>query len=352
MPVAHARDVSTLLRCPACHGDLITDGARLHCVDADCLAGGPGFVNAAGQPVLVDFSRSLFDLSEFRDARIPDIGSHTTTTFGLWRMKLREAMFGTNEAAKAKCNDLVARLRGRKNATVLVVGGGTIGSGIEALYEQTDVRIVSTDVFPSAVTTLVSDAHHLPFKDASFDAIWIQAVLEHVLEPEVVVAELHRVLKDDGLVYADTPFMQQVHAGAYDFQRFSPSAHRWLFRNFSEIDAGAVGGAGVSLIWSYRYFLRALGLGNKLSTALSLPFFWLRYLDRFTRRRENLDAANGVFFFGMKSQVSLHPKDIIAYYKTSGEPRRARALSPANGSTATGPAIATAPTAASIAADR
>ena len=347
MPVAHASEVSTLLRCPSCHGDLVAEGAALRCGDDDCLAGSPGFVHAAGQPVLVDFSRSLFDLCEFRDARIPDIGSHTTSTLGLWRMKLREAMFGANEAAKAKCKDLVSRLSGRKRPTVLVVGGGTIGSGIAALYDQADVRIVATDVFPSAVTTLVSDAHHLPFKDASFDAIWIQAVLEHVLEPEVVVAELHRVLKSDGLVYADTPFMQQVHAGAYDFQRFSPSAHRWLFRNFSEIDAGAVGGAGVSLIWSYRYFLRALGLGNKISTALALPFFWLRFLDRFTRRRENLDAANGVFFFGMKSQASLHPKDIVAYYKTSGEPRRARALNAAPGQ-----AIATAPTAASIAADR
>ena len=295
------------------------------CSDADCLAGGSGFINAAGQPVIVDFSRSLFDLSEFLDARIPDIGSHTTSTFGMWRMKLREVMFGVNEIAREKCADLMERLSLRDRPVVLIVGGGTIGSGIEALYESDAVRLVSTDVFPSSVTTLVSDAHHLPFRDGCFDAIWIQAVLEHVLEPEVVVAELHRVLKTDGLIYADTPFMQQVHAGAYDFQRFSPSAHRWLFRNFSEIDAGAVGGAGVSLLWSLRYFLRALGLGNKISTGLSLPFFWLRFLDRFTRRRENLDAANGVFFFGAWAAQSLRPKDIVAYYQSSGEKKRATA---------------------------
>ena len=347
MPVAKAKDIYALLRCPGCHGSLNTQGNKLRCADPRCRAGGAGFVNAASQPVLVDFSRSLFDEPEFTDGHIPEIGNHTTSTFGMLRMKLREGLFGTNEMAKAKCDELVARLRGRPNPVVLVVGGGTVGSGIQALYEQSDVRVVSTDVFPSAVTTLIADAHHLPFKDGSFDAIWIQAVLEHVLEPEVVVGELHRVLKIDGLVYADTPFMQQVHAGAYDFQRFSPSAHRWLFRRFSEIEAGAVGGAGVSLLWSYRYFLRALGLGNKLATALSLPFFWLRFFDRFTKRRENLDAANGVYFFGMKSQVSLHPKDIIAYYQTSGQAPRAR---PVNA--AAGPATAPAPIATAIAADQ
>ena len=35
----------------------------------------------------------------------------------------------------------------------------------------------------------------------------VQAGLEHVRDPWQVVAEIHRVLKDDGLVYAETPFM-------------------------------------------------------------------------------------------------------------------------------------------------
>ena len=37
--------------------------------------------------------------------------------------------------------------------------------------------------------------------------------------------------------------------------------------------AGPVGGAGVALTWSIRYFSRALGAGNKLSRLISLPFF-------------------------------------------------------------------------------
>jgi hypothetical protein len=34
--------------------------------------------------------------------------------------------------------------------------------------------------------------------------------------------------------------MQQVHERAYDFSRFTQSGHRWLFKRFSEINAGPI----------------------------------------------------------------------------------------------------------------
>jgi len=135
---------------------------------------------------------------------------------------------------------------------VLVIGGATVGCGTSALYDDRDIEVVGSDVFSSGHTALVADAHKLPFHDATFDGIWIQAVLEHVLAPATVAAEIHRVLKPNGLVYAETPFMQQVHERAYDFSRFTRSGHRWLFREFEEIEAGAVTGPGVALLWSIR----------------------------------------------------------------------------------------------------
>ncbi len=42
------------------------------------------------------------------------------------------------------------------------------------------------------------------------------AVLEHVVEPQVAVGEISRVLKYDGKVFSSIPFMQQVHMGCYD----------------------------------------------------------------------------------------------------------------------------------------
>jgi SAM-dependent methyltransferase len=175
--------------------------------------------------------------------------------------------------------------------------------------------LVGTDVYASPNTVLVADAHRLPFANACFDGVWIQAVLEHVLEPHTVAAEIFRVLKPSGLVYADTPFMQQVHEQAYDFTRFTLSGHRWLFRNFSEIESGVVAGAGTAAVWSMRYFWRALTGNTSLGTLLAAPFFWLRFFDKLAKPRHNADAASGVFFFGMKGNESLRPKDMVTYYE-------------------------------------
>jgi SAM-dependent methyltransferase len=236
------------------------------------------------QPVLIDFAASIFERRMYdaesgsvlqRDVSRRSIGS-----------RLHRLTFGGNPVAvsnSAKFIDLLKRESRRP--VVLVVGGGTIGSGADELYHDDAIELVGTDVYASPHTVLVADAHRLPFEDGVFDGVWVQAVLEHVLEPATVVAELHRVLRPEGLVYAETPFMQQVHERAYDFSRFTQSGHRWLFRRFSEISAGPVGGAGVALAWSIRYFSRALGAGNRMSRLIVLPFFWIRYLDAFGRGR-------------------------------------------------------------------
>lgn len=57
------------------------------------------------------------------------------------------------------------------------------------------------DVSPSA-RLLDADAARLPFPDASFDNIFTVATLEHLLDPDAVLRELHRVLVPGGRVYA------------------------------------------------------------------------------------------------------------------------------------------------------
>ena len=109
--------------------------------------------------------------------------------------------------------------------------------------------------------------------------------------------------------------MQEVHEGAYDFTRFTLSGHRWLFRHFEQINAGVVNGPGVALVWSIRYLSRALGTGEAVARLVSLPFFWLRYLDRLTRGRDAADGASGVFFLGRRSEARLSPKAMPNYYE-------------------------------------
>ena len=102
------------------------------------------------------------------------------------------------------------------------------------------------DIYDTPRVQVVADAHQIPIRDEHFDGVVIQAVLEHVLEPQRVADEIWRVLKPGGLVYAETPFMQQVHEGAYDFTRFTESGHRYLFRRFDLIELGRVSRTGAS----------------------------------------------------------------------------------------------------------
>jgi SAM-dependent methyltransferase len=265
------------------------------------------------QPVLIDFAASIFERMTY------DAGNGSVLRRDVGRRsagsRLHRLTFGGNPVAVANSRRFIDLLkRESSRPVVLVIGGGTIGAGADELYNDDGIELVGTDAYASPHTVLVADAHSLPFDDGVFDGVWVQAVLEHVLEPAIVVAELHRVLRPDGLVYAETPFMQQVHEQAYDFSRFTQSGHRWLFRRFSEVSAGPVAGAGVALAWSIRYFSRALGAGNKLSRLIVLPFFWIRFLDVFGRGRAAADAAGGFFFLGRRSDEAMHPHAMTRYY--------------------------------------
>jgi SAM-dependent methyltransferase len=223
---------------------------------------------------------------------------------------------GTNPVAAKNCDLFLSLVRAETEyPRILIIGGGLVGLGADKLYDDPNVEVISTDVYASPFTALLCDAHKLPFETQSFDGIWIQAVLEHVLDPHIVVAEIHRVLKQNGYVYAETPFMQQVHERAYDFSRFTRSGHRWLFARFEEISSGAVTGPAIAFLWSMRYLLRALGAGEKMSRAIPLLFFWIRFLDRFCQPQKSADAAGGVFFLGRRSETKISATSMVAYYE-------------------------------------
>jgi 2-polyprenyl-3-methyl-5-hydroxy-6-metoxy-1,4-benzoquinol methylase len=63
------------------------------------------------------------------------------------------------------------------------------------------------DIYDSQNVDILADDHSVLFKRGLFDLVIIQAVLEHVLNPEKVVSEISRVLRAEDVVYAETLFM-------------------------------------------------------------------------------------------------------------------------------------------------
>jgi SAM-dependent methyltransferase len=231
---------------------------------------------------------------------------------------LSRVLNGANKVAAINAGHFLKKLRdqcaGRK-PRVLVVGAGLIGDGSEALYEEADIELIAFDIYRTEYVQMVADAHSIPLASASIDGVWIQAVLEHVVEPQKVAAEMHRVLRDGGLIYAETPFMQQVHEGRFDFQRFTESGHRWLFRHFELVDSGVVWGPGWTLQWAIRYFFWGLTRSRTLGIALSAPFIFVRLFDRLMPRDFRSDGASNLYFMGKKTGHSLKVDDLISFYQ-------------------------------------
>jgi SAM-dependent methyltransferase len=321
MPLVDLASVASLLVCPRCGSPLDETEGAYTCTSSSCGLAEPGsFPTVAGRPAVVDFAQSI--------VRRADLEAQARSTPGAREDRLprwlRSWWRPRNEVA-ARNVDLLLSLVTEAFPLVLVVGGGTIGNGVEALYDDRRVHLLAFDIYPSPLIQLVADAHAIPLANDSVDAVVVQAVLEHVVDPSRVVREIQRVLRPGGLVYAETPFLQQVHAGPYDFVRFTSSGHRYLFRAFEELAAGPVAGPGTELLWSVDHLTRGLlrsELAGKLARGL---FFWLRYLDRLVPDRFAMDSASAYYFLGRRSEHELAPHDIVEYYRgAQGPPGRSQ----------------------------
>jgi SAM-dependent methyltransferase len=309
------------LRCPACGARLDVRSEQALCTSAAC---GGCFPVIDGVPVLINEQRSLFTLADFASRR--------NTTFNLQPSAYQRLLQGVLDLLP----DISAAVGSRQNyarfrdlllteahvPAVLVLGGSIEGQGMESLGGGRSLDVVGTDVSFGPLTALVCDAHDIPFDDDTFDGVIAQAVLEHVVDPYRCVEEIHRVLKHNGLVYAETPFMQQVHMGRYDFTRFTHSGHRRLFRRFGEIASGPVCGPGMALAWAYQYFLLSFTssrvLRGLVRAFVRLTSFHLKYLDHYlVNKTAAFDAASGFYFMGRKDGQILSDRDLLRYYKGS-----------------------------------
>ncbi len=333
LPIKLSPGALLLLRCPVCHGRLELSGDALNCVAAACLA---KFPIIDGIPVLINDGASVFSVEDFVMRRTTTLATGKTGALKRLLTKVMGVQGFTRfkTAVRAVLPSIDKNINGEKNYArlgelllrsgevprVLILGGGILGQGIMALVRIPSIEIIESDVSFGPRTGIICDAHDIPFEDESFDAVVAQAVLEHVADPYRCVDEIHRVLKADGLVYAETPFMQQVHAGRYDFTRFTHLGHRRLFRRFDEIESGIVCGPGMALAWAYQYFLTSLVTSQKLRSAARMfarfTAFFLKYFDpMLVHKGGAYDAASGLYLMGRKATVPLSDKELIKLYR-------------------------------------
>lgn len=314
------KSIQALLTCPACHKKLHVSDSQLACSNSGCAVIYP-VVN--GVPILINEQASIFS--------IDDIVSSQKAVAAKSADKMARLSDATrfipnpNRNVGARKNNatfLDCLLQSNPNPRVLVLGGGTVGEGMEVLIQsQPPVELIETDIYFGPRTMIICDAHDIPFPDNSLDGVIVQAVLEHVVDPAKCASEIHRILKPgQGIVYAETPFMQQVHMGRYDFTRFTHLGHRRLFRKFEEIDSGAACGPGMALAWAYEYFLLSFAetafLRKTAKAFARFTGFWLKYFDTFLINKPGtMDAASSYYFIGRKTDKTISDKELIQQYR-------------------------------------
>ncbi|MEW6516889.1 MAG: methyltransferase domain-containing protein [candidate division FCPU426 bacterium] len=305
------------LRCPAC-------GSRLHRLKNELLCDKKTcrltFPIVDGIPVMIDERRSVFQQRDYLERKDTFFKNTARPTLGKKVFHLLPKL-SCNISAAANYQKLAGRLlRQHPHPKVLILGGSIIGEGIKVLLRFPDLRLIETDVSFGPRTAVIVDAHQIPFPDGYFDAVIVQAVLEHVADAPACVAEIWRVLKSRALVYAETPFMQPIHGWPYDFTRYTPIGHRRLFRQFDELASGIVNGPGVALAEIIKNFLMAFfqsGIMQKIATLfVHLTAFGLKYFDYYLAgRRDSALAASGYYFMGQKRRTSVTDKEILNEYR-------------------------------------
>lgn len=199
-----------------------------------------------------------------------------------------------------------------------MIGAGSRGQGTERLWDDDTIKIHGVDIYIANPVDTVCDAHYLPFESDAFDGVWIQAVLEHVVEPNRVVNEIYRVVRPKGMVYSETPFLQHVHEGAYDFTRYTILGHRYLFKQFEEITIGPIGAPDLVFAWSVGAFVAGMTRLEILGKfTLELTALVLRPLRFLFSSKAVKDGCSGSFFLGIKTAtVSITHRDLVNRYSS------------------------------------
>jgi SAM-dependent methyltransferase len=112
-----------------------------------------------------------------------------------------------------------------------------------------DPRVINLEYLPYELPDLLADGLSLPFSDHTFDAVFSQAVLEHVHDPQRAVDEMYRVLRPGGDVFIEAAFMQPLHAVPSHYFNVTPFGLDYLCRNFDKVESDWSAGPYFTIEW-------------------------------------------------------------------------------------------------------
>lgn len=155
-------------------------------------------------------------------------------------------------------------------ATLLDVGAGR-GDFAELFAGR---NYYALDVYPYPEVDLVCDLTQTnPLRPASFDAVLLMNVLEHVYDGRRLLQTLANILKPGGVLIAAIPFMVKMHQVPVDFARYTHFALQRLGED-----------SGLALVKLEGFYdpvsLLGEGIGNLRNAVLPVVRGWRHYAAR------------------------------------------------------------------------
>lgn len=135
-----------------------------------------------------------------------------------------DTYFELNEAISLELDKIKSKL---KNLHFLDIGAGEEPFADfykEMFVESADVQQNSK----KSIQHIIDPIKPLPFNRDSYDGIFLFDVLEHVKDDIAFIKECSRVIKSNGYLIINVPFMYRFHEVPYDFRRYTPSGIYYL----------------------------------------------------------------------------------------------------------------------------
>lgn len=197
-------------------------------------------------------------------------------------------------------------------AVVASAGPSSIIIDLGAGGRRIAPNVIAVDALAMPGTNLVCNVEHLPFRDNSVDLLTATGLLEHVNRDDRFLEEVCRVVKPEGSVYIEIPFLQQYHEDPIDCRRLTLPGLRFLLQRYGlqPIDSGFHIGPSVTVatliahylaLWFEGRGLVSKILSNGMYALASVLLFPMKFLDRFLAKRPGAHRlAFGVYCHARK----------------------------------------------------
>lgn len=122
-------------------------------------------------------------------------------------------------------------------------------TGLDIKLNEDSEKNVFADIYYDGIT--------FPIPSSSFDNVFSSDTFELISNPDVILGEIHRVLKDDGYFLLTVPFVWEEHWLPFDYSRYSSSGIKTLLEknNFSVLSVDKSTSYFITTLQTFIFFI-------------------------------------------------------------------------------------------------